>query len=321
VVALDKNSNFETFRDELKRNADVVSVTGSVQPLGKYSKQMVVKIEGADQTVQGVSALPGFTTQMGIKVTNGRDMNATFGTDQTSSVLVNRAFLKQMHWTTGVGKTIEYEKHNYLIVGEVADFHFENFQTPIGPMLLMGCKPQDVAFVYAKTNTGLFSNAHTSVEKNWKKVNPNLPFEYYYQDSVFDFYFRIFSQVSKVMTAASVIMIVISITGIFGLALLILGRKMKEISVRKVLGAGIGNIIFIINKEFLFAVGFAILFGFPISWYLTGNLFHQISVESHVSVTPLIVSFIGLLLMIVVSVSWHIFKAHTANPTKYLKDE
>jgi len=116
-------------------------------------------------------------------------------------------------------------------------------------------------------------------------------------------------------------MIVISISGIFGLALLILGRKMKEISVRKVLGASIGNIIYLINKEFIFAIGFAILFGLPVSWWLVRTMFNQITPESVVSLYPLIISFIALIVMTAVSVSWHIFKAHTSSPTKYLKDE
>ncbi len=321
VVTLDKSASFTAFKDELKKNNSIISVTGSVESLGNYSKQLVIKTEGKEQTVQAISALPGFTDQLGINVIKGRDMSPEFKADQTESVLINQAFLKQMHWASGIGKTIEYQNHKYLVVGEIKDFHFENFQSPVGPLLLMGCKPEDVNCVYVKTTSGLFANKHIEVEKAWKKVNPNLPFEYHYQDNVFDQYFNGFVQVSQVMGAASVIMIVISVSGIFGLALLILGRKMKEISVRKVLGAGIGNIVFLINKEFLFAIGFAILFGAPLSMWLVRNLFNQISPESVVSFTPIIVSFMGLLAMTAISVSWHIFKAHTSNPTRYLKEE
>ena len=188
-------------------------------------------------------------------------------------------------------------------------------------MVIMGCNPADINFVYVKTASGLFTNAHLDVEKVWKSVNPSLPFEYYYQDTVFDQYFNGFNQVSKVLGAASMIMIVISISGIFGLALLILGRKMKEISVRKVLGAGLGTVVYLINKEFLFAIGFAMLFGLPISWWLTGTMFKVIASDSTVSFTPLILSFISLIIMTMVSVSWHIYKANTSNPTKYLKDQ
>jgi ABC-type antimicrobial peptide transport system permease subunit len=321
VVTLDKSANFEAFKDELKTSNIVKSVTGSVQSLGNYTKQLVVKTEGKEQTVQSISALPGFATQLGISITKGRDLNEHFKTDQTDAVLVNQAFLKQMHWTTGIEKNIEYENRLYRIVGEVSDFHFENFQSVIGPMLMMGCKPENVNSVYVKTSAGLFSNTHLDVEKIWKKVNPNLPFEYYYQDTVFDQYFNGFSQVSQVMGAASVIMIVISISGIFGLALLILGKKMKEISIRKTLGAGFGSIAFLINKEFLFAIGFAVLFGLPISWWMTGNLLKVIEPESTASLTPLLLSFISLIVMTVISVSWHIYKANTSNPTRYLKEE
>ena len=321
VVTLDKTASFEVFKDDLENSNTAKSVTGSVQPLGEYTRQLTIKTYGKDETVQSISALPGFATQMGISITKGRDLNPQFPSDQTDAVLVNASFLKQMHWTTGIGKNIKYQNHNYLIVGEINDFHYQDFQSPVGSMLIMGCKPADVAYVYVKTSSGIFSSAHTEVEKVWKKINPNLPFEYHYQDLVFDNYFRGFAQVSQVMGAASVIMVVICISGIFGLALLILGKKMKEISVRKVLGAGIGSIVLLINREFLYAIGFAILFGLPASWWLTDNLFKIIAPESKVSPLPLLLSFLSLIAMTAVSVSWHIFKAHTSNPTRYLKDE
>ncbi|MFI5140257.1 MAG: ABC transporter permease [Sphingobacteriales bacterium] len=321
VVTLDKSAKFESFSDELMNSSTVKSVTGSDQALGYYTKQLAIKADGKDQTVQSISALPGFASQLGISISKGRDLNDHFITDQTDAVLVNQAFLKLMHWTTGIGKNIEYQNHQYKVVGEVNDFHFRDFQSPVGAMLLMGCKPADINYVYIKTSPGLFSNAHLDVEKIWKKVNPNLPFEYHYQDTVFDQYFNGFSQVGQVLGAASLIMIVISICGIFGLALLILGKKMKEISVRKVLGAGIGTIVYLVNREFIFAIGFALLFGLPISWWLTGTMFKVIAADSKVSFTPLILSFLSLVFMTVVSVSWHIYKANTSNPTKYLKDE
>lgn len=254
VITLDKTANFESFKDALLTSSAVKTITGSDQALGYYTKQLVVKADGKDQIVQSIDALPGFAGIMGISITKGRDLNEQFKADETDAVLVNHAFLKQMHWTTGIGKNIEYQNHQYKVVGEVNDFHFDDFKTAVAPLLILGCKPADINYVYVKTSSGLFSNAHTEVEKVWKKANPNLPFEFHYQEGVFDGYFDGFRQVSMVMSAVSYIMIIISISGIFGLALLILGKKMKEISVRKVLGAGIGNIVYLINKEFLFYI-------------------------------------------------------------------
>ncbi len=111
VVMLDKSAKYDAFKDELKNSSIVKSVTGSDQSLGNYTKQLVIKADGKDQTVQSISALPGFATQLGISITKGRDLNEQFKSDQTDAVLVNQAFLKQMHWTTGIGKNIVFENH------------------------------------------------------------------------------------------------------------------------------------------------------------------------------------------------------------------
>lgn len=180
VVIPDKSASYYVFKNVLKSNNNVISVTGSVQPLGNYSKQLVIKTEGKEQTVQGISVLPGFKTQLGIKILKGRDLNDQFKTDKTDAVIINQAFLKQMNWVTGIDKNIEYENHIYKVVGEVNNFYFENFIVPVGPIVMMGCKPADVRFVYVKTTPGLFLNVHVNIKKTWKKVNANLPFEYYY---------------------------------------------------------------------------------------------------------------------------------------------
>ena len=321
VIKLDQNGNFNLLNSELKNSNKIKSVSGSVQALGNFSKQVVVNFEGREFTTQSLNVLPGFIIQSGIKILKGRDLSEEFKTDQSASVLVNLNFLKQMNWSTGIGKTIEYDHRKYAIVGEINDFHYENFESPVGPLLIFGCKPEEVKYVYITTTGGIFSNAQSGIEEVWKKINPNQPFEFYYQEDVFEDYFNGFKQVAQILSATSFIMIVISITGIFGLALLILGKKMKEISVRKVMGAGIGNISFLINREFLFAIGFASLFGFPLSYWISRSLYNQISPESKVSFIPLILTLLILIIMTLISVLWHIFKAYTANPTSFLREE
>lgn len=321
VVKLDGTTGYEKLRNELVNNNKVKSVTGSVQGFGNWTKQMVVKIEGQDQTIKTINALPGFATHFGIKILNGRDLSESIEADKMSSVLVNQAFLKEKNWKTGIGKTIEYEDKKYMIVGETGDFRFENFESKIEPLLLFGCKPEKVDFLYVKMQPGLLTNAHASVESAWKKVSPDRPFDYYYQENVFANYFDGFNQVIQILSAASLIMIIVSITGIFGLALLILSKKMKEISVRKVLGAGIGSISFQIVREFLFAISIAFLIGVPISYLLTKSIFVQVAPESQVSFLPLFATLAGLVIMTIFSVLWHLYKALTANPTEHLRNE
>jgi putative ABC transport system permease protein len=321
VVSLDKSANYESFRDELKNSSDVLSVTGAEQSLGQYSKEIVIKDGAEEKTVQAINALPGFASQLGIKIVAGRDFNDQYETDKSGSALVNQAFIKQMRWKSAVGKNIKYEGKPYLIVGETNDFRFEDFKTPVGPLVITGCTSKDVSIVYVKTSGGLFTKGHLAVGKIWKKTNPNLPFEYHYQDSVFDNYFSGFDEVGQILGTAAGIMMIVSISGIFGLALIILGRKMKEISVRKVLGAGFANIAFVIMKEFLWAIGFSVVFGFPVSWWLSGIMFKQISAETSISLIPFVFTSGILLIMTLLSVSWHIYRANTADPTEFLANE
>jgi len=321
VVSLDQPGSYTVFKEALNSNKNMISVSGSIQPLGNYTKEILIKNQGKAETVKSINVLPGFIGQMGMKIISGRDFNQQLTTDQNATVIVNHAFTKMMNWSSAIGQTITSENRNYLVIGEVDDYHYEDFENQISPMIMMGCKPEEVKFIYVKTAAHLFSNAQLEVKSIWHKINPDLPFDYHYQVDVFNGYFNGFSQISKVLTVSSIIMTLISISGVFGLALIILGKKMKEISIRKVLGADIVNIIFLVYKEFLFALGIAILIGVPLSLFLTSSMFDQLSSDSVFSILPIGLAIIALIFTTSISVSWHIFKAHTANIFTYLKGE
>ncbi|MEO5581582.1 MAG: ABC transporter permease, partial [Saprospiraceae bacterium] len=250
VVSLDKSNSFDLFKSELINKNRIAAVTGSIQPLGAWNKQIVIRSEGKDQTVKSIQALGGFATHFNIKITQGRDLNESMLTDQTSSILVNQAFLKANHWDSGIGKFIEYEQKKYAIVGELNDFRFEDFEHHIEPLVMMACNPADVKYAYVHVDPGFVSSAHQVVADVWKKTFPDQPYDYAYQDNVFDNYFLGFTQIIQVLSAASLIMILVSICGIFGLALLILSKKMKDLSIHKILGAGKRVITIHIIKEF-----------------------------------------------------------------------
>jgi ABC-type antimicrobial peptide transport system permease subunit len=190
----------------------------------------------------------------------------------------------------------------------------------MSPLIVMGCLSSEIVYTYIKTKSHILSAHHTIIENEWKKTFPDTPFEYFYQETVFDQYYAGAQQIISVMSMSSLIMVIISIAGIFGLALLVLAKKMKEISVRKVLGAGTIQISFQILKEFLQAILIAFIFGIPISYFFTNSIFVVFTPESDISPVPFIISFFALMFMTIMSVVWHLYKAFVANPTEYLKD-
>jgi len=320
VTKLAAGDSYQLFTSELTSHNIVQSVTGSVQPLGSWSKQLVIKTEGNDLSVQSLQALPGFATQMGIQIIKGRDLIEAIESDKTESILVNQAFLRERNWETGVGKTIEYNSKKYLIVGETNDFRFENYERKMNPLMIMGCLPSEVSFAYIKTKGSIISAPHTIIEKVWNKTFPDKPYEYYYQETVFDQYYAGAMQIISVLSMSSLIMVIISISGIFGLALLILAKKMKELSVRKVLGAGSINISYQILREFFQAIIIAAVLGVPVSYFFVNTVFTTFSPESEISTYPFLATVLFLILMTMVSIAWHMYKAFVANPTEYLKN-
>ncbi|WP_316781044.1 ABC transporter permease [Pedobacter antarcticus] len=321
VVNIDNSISYNSIREQLKRNKKIESVAGSVESMGNFTREIMIKADTETETVKSLSVLPGFTEHLGINITSGRGFNEKFPADQQNAVIVNQAFLKMMNWSSGIGKKIVYNSRNYVIVGEVNDFRYESFEYQVAPLVLMNCKPEDVRFIYIKYAPGLFSNAQLEIKGILQKIYPYHSFEYYYQDQVFNGYFTAFSTISKLLGVTSLFMTLISISGVFGLALIILGKKMKEISVRKVLGADMIHIIYLIVKEFFFALVAAIAIGLPLSYIMMTSMFNQLSVNSQFSALPVLMAVIILLFITAISVSWHILKAYKANISPYLKDE
>ena len=320
VVTMDNSAKFATIKKALEENKMVASVTGAVQPLGNYTTEISLKIADQAETVKGINILPEFIDQLGIEINKGRGFKKEFSTDYSEAILVNKAFLKRMNWSSAIGKTLTLNDHRYSVIGEVNDFHYEDFEYDVAPLILMACKPEEVKYLYLKMSANSKSSTE-EIKDIWEKINPNTPFEYHYQDEVFNGYFAGFSQITEVLSITSLMMTIISISGVFGLGLLILGKKMKEVSIRKILGADILSIIYLVYKQFLFALLIAMAIGIPISLFTTNSIFTQLSFDSMFSIVPIMLSVIALFVTTTLSVSWHIFKAHTANITTYLKRE
>ena len=321
VVAMDNTSVYTSIEQQLKMNKNVEGVTGAVQPLGNYTKEIQINNGGKSELVKSISILPGFIDQLGIKISEGRDFSKNFSTDQRNAVIVNQAFAKMMNWSVAVGKSIIYNHQKYLVVGLVGDFHYESFATKIEPMVMLNCKPDEVKFMYVRYADHLLLNMPEEIKRKWQHISPDTPFDYHFQDEVFNGYFYDWSKVSRVLSVVSIFMTFISISGVFGMALIISGKKMKEISIRKVLGADIKHIIYVIYKEFLLPLLSAVLIGFPLSYIITSSMFGAISVGSKFSALPIVLGGIVLICTTSLSVSWHIYKAYTANVSQYLKDQ
>lgn len=323
VIRLEEGMPFDRLQQELANLDEIQEISGSIQQLGRGSNGITIKVEGEEAPVEELIVGPDYLQKMGLRLLDGRFSDPELDTDISQSVMVNAAFRKHFGWEVAVGNTIQVQDQAYTVIGELQDFRFEDFFRAIQPMIVRVGPKSDYRYLTATlaSNTQIQESA-TAMEGIWKKIYPDRPFNFFFQTDVMEGYFQGFEQMIKILSAVAFLTIFISTIGLFGLAMLILARKMKEISIRKVLGADIWNVSRLVNREFLWSVILACLIGGPLGFLAIKAILTQISPEMpNPGYLPMVIAVIGLLFIALIAVAGHIYNAFVKNPIVYLRDE
>ena len=274
VLRIQDGMSYDRLKEEISRLDEVKEVSGSIQQLGRGTNGVTIKHAGDEYPVEEIIVGPDYLQKMGVALKDGRFSNPELDTDQTQSIMVNEAFRQHFGWTKAVGNTVQIGETPYTIIGELSDFRYEDFFRAIQPMVIRVGKVEDYRYLTATLAVSEeTSESAKAVEGVWKKLHPEHPFNFFFQSAVFDGYFQGFSQMISILSAVAMLTIFISTIGLFGLAMLILARKMKEVSIRKILGANIWNLSQLMNKEFLWSIILACLIGGPLGFLAIRAIF------------------------------------------------
>jgi len=276
-----------------------------------------------------------FIPTMGIKLIEGRNFSKDNPSDRQRALIVNREMVEYFGWENPIGARLPGPEFNdHEIIGVVENFHYESLHTPVEPLalamsyelLLSGVNNMSLSNSSApryslKLSTDNLPSLMDRIREGWEKVAPEAPFEYAFVDDALNSQYRQEQQLSRIVTAGSVIAIVIACMGLFGLASLMVIRRTKEIGVRKVLGASIREIIFLVNKEFTRLVGIAFLIAVPGAWLVMQQWLQDFSYR--ISLGPGIFLLTGALTMLVawLTVGYQSWKAAHINPVDSLRSE
>jgi putative ABC transport system permease protein len=270
-------------------------------------------------TWEGVS--PQFLSTMNMKLTAGRDFYDGPSLD-SNSVIINEAFAKQMGKEGRVGGIIkDGGKTDYQIVGIVKDFLYNDMYQPGAPLLLYK-HPLGTRYLSIRIKSNAdFPDALARIEKVIKTDNPNYPVEYKFVDEDFDQLFKTETLTGKLAGVFAALAIFISCLGLFGLAAYTAERRIKEIGIRKVLGASAYGLAGLLSKDFLRLVCFSCLISFPIAGWALNNW-----LQSYQYRTPIhwwVFATAGALAMGIAlfTVSFQAIKAAMANPVNSLRSE
>lgn len=260
---------------------------------------------------------------LGMEMVQGRSFSKEFGSD-SSATIINESAAKLFGFTSPIGQKIytfndNNEPISFIIIGVVKNFHFESLRQHIGPLCMMlGNNTYLASF---KVNTANIQSLIKQVESKWKTMAPGMPFSYRFLDESFNEMYRAEQRVGKIAFTFAILAILIACLGLFGLVTYAAERRVKEIGIRKVLGATVGNIITMLSKDFLRLVLIAAIISFPVAWWSMHKWLEDFAYRINISWWIFFVAGVAAACIALVTVVFQAVRAAIANPVKNLRTE
>ncbi|MES2061291.1 MAG: ABC transporter permease [Bacteroidota bacterium] len=261
-----------------------------------------------------------FIKVFGMHILAGRSFDDNLKTDEGNYVL-NETSVKVMGMTTttAVGQKISFNGQEGTIVGVVKDFNFKPVQQPIEPLILRNTNKG--GFVVIKTNPANIKQSIASLKSVFRSVYRDEPFSYGFVDQDLNRMYESESRAQVLFNVFSVVSIIISCLGLFGLATFTTQRRLKEIGVRKVLGAGTEGIVAMLTKDFVKLVIMALLVAFPAAWFLMNKWLDSYVYRIQISWWMFAIAGMAAIMIAIITISYQSIRAALSNPVESLKTE
>jgi len=325
------DNKFESFRTSLMANPGVINVTRSSRvPSGRLLDSQGSEIDRGDSLaptnadIKYITVDQDFLNTYDIKIAAGRGFSRDFSTD-TSSFLLNQTAVKALGLKSdqdAVGKNFSYAGIKGKVVGIFHDFHFESMRQPIVPLIMVIPSTNgNYGSISIKISGGNISAAIDHIEKVWKQFLPQSPFDYNFVDERFAKLYDSEKRQGTIFTIFAGIAIFIACLGLFGLSSFTITQRIKEIGIRKVLGASAASIVQLLSKDFLKLVLIAAVIAFPVAWYAMHQWLLDFAYRISIPWWIFIVAGIVAAVIALATISLLTVKAAMSNPVKSLRTE
>jgi len=258
---------------------------------------------------------------LGMQLIRGRNFYPSTKAD-TSSAIINEAAVRDLGFgdTDPIGKTIQ-GFHPITIVGVVKDFNYTSAKAKIAPLMMLPGDQRTASVIAVKMKAGNVQDFLKDVKQQWANYHAPSPFSYSFLDEQFAKLYSTETRIGGIFTSFSIIAIIIACLGLFGLAAFMIKQRVKEIGIRKVLGASTENITLMLSAEFLKLIVIAALISFPVTWYAMNKWLQDFAYRTAIHWWVFLLAGITALVVAGITISFHAIKAAIANPIKSLRTE
>ncbi len=328
VRGISISENYEDVKNEFSKYPFVAGVSVSSGVPGRGIGTMLASLVGVEDNREQVMRFLyldyDFIDLYKIELVAGRSFNEELKTDQ-GKYMINEAAVKAFNINSpeeAVGKqmTKGRGRPGKEIVGVVKNFHFMGLQTEVYP-LVMEVEPPSFSVITLSLSIANLENSISRIKEKWSEFNPGRPFEYFFLDSNFNQIYRSEERIGKIFNIFTMIGLFITCLGLLGLVSFLTEKRFKEIGIRKVLGASVSSIVVLLGTEFVKWVLIATLISWPIAYYAMNKWLQNFAYRINIGLGIFIVSGVVALMIALLTVSYQIIKAATANPVDSLRYE
>jgi putative ABC transport system permease protein len=335
VLSLPRNSDsakLQTFRTSLISNSGIRSVGASSSVPGPNIPVNLVNDGNADlrkaQSMQMLFTDHDFIRTMNMKLIAGRDFSKEHPTDRTEAFILNEEAVKKSGWKSpaeAIGKTFQWVNPDAVlksgkVIGVVQDFNITSLKSAVQP-LVMHISPLRFRYLYIRFDQSKANNIIGTIEKTFNQVYAKQSFEYSFLDDTLAALYKSEKKLSIIFSYFSSLAIIIACLGILGLSLYSIQRRIKEIGIRKVVGASVTRITGLLVKEFLQPIFIATLIAIPVVWYGMNKWLEDFAYRVNISWWIFVVAGALVLMIAMLTVSIQAIKAAVTNPVKSLRTE
>lgn len=261
-----------------------------------------------------------YTKTLGIRLLQGRDFSPEFPSDSTA-ILVNQATVDVLNLENPIGETVKMWEQDWHIIGVTENILMGAAHRPIEPMIMVMSPTWSSTISVRLRPGGELSETLAGVETIFRKYNPAYPFEYRFADQEFEQKFATFNMIGRLSNAFTILTLLITALGLFGLASFATEQRSKEISIRKVMGASVASLVLLITRDFSRLVLIAFVIAAPAGWYFMNQFLERYAYRVEIAVWVLPAAGLSALALTLAIVSAQALKSAAGNPVDSLRSE
>jgi len=333
VVVIHNTDNLgpslEAFRERLKQRTDITGATAVGDIPGWGTPNWGIGVEGVDTerplNMNFMTCDQDFAEVLDIRMTEGRFLSRDHPSD-VAAVVINGKAKEYFGLADPVGKKLRiwWTRKDLTIIGVIDDFHFESLHRDVramGYLMPEAVSSTQKPFLLAKIRSARTTEVLSYIERSWASLADGLPFEFTFLDDRIDGLYQNDNRAGKIVSMFSVLAIFVSCLGLFGLAAYVTEQRTKEVGVRKILGARLSSVVWLHTRQFVKWVVVANLIAWPVGYWLMGRWLQGFALRTSLDPGIFLLSGLGALAVAILTVSFQVLRAATANPADALRYE